>query len=252
MCGRFVQVFDAHALERLRDLLIGAAYFDDELINALATHHPRSYNIAPTQHASIVHPDHDRQRLSSDPAHFGLIPSWAKERSISAKMINARSETLWEKPAFRGLINSRRAILPINGFYEWQAIPAQPGQKRTKHPWYIHRADESPMLLACVWDTWLDPEHDASPVDSFSIITTNANKQLEDKHHRMPVILEPESIDAWFDRETQPRAVSALLRPSPDGVLSMRRISTRVNRPANNDSELLQETSAEDEGRLFW
>lgn len=240
MCGRFVQVFDAHALERLRDLLIGAAYFDDALIDDLARRHARSYNIAPTQHAAIIHADDDRQRLGVDPAHFGLIPKWAKERSISAKMINARSETIWEKPAFRGLISSRRALLPINGFYEWQAITGE----KTKQPWYIERADESPMLLACVWDTWLDPEHDASPVDSFSIITTNANKQLEDKHHRMPVILEPESIDAWFDRETQPRAVSALLRPSPDGVLSMRRISTRVNSPANNDASLIEPDSS--------
>lgn len=234
MCGRFVQVFDAHALERLRELLIGAAYFDDDLINALAQHHPRSHNIAPTQHAAIIHPDHDRRRLCTDLAHFGLIPNWAKDRSISAKMINARSETLWEKPAFRGLISSRRALLPINGFYEWQAIPTQ----KTKQPWYIARADESPMLIACVWDTWLDPAHDLSPVDSFSIITTDANEQLADKHHRMPVILEPESLDAWFDRQSEPRTVRDLLRPSPEGVLTMHRISTRVNSPANNDAQL--------------
>ena len=248
MCGRFVQVFDANALERLRDLLIGAAYFDDELIEELARRHTRSHNIAPTQSAALIHADHDRQCLNVDPAHFGLIPSWAKERTVSAKMINARSETIWEKPAFRGLINSRRALLPITGFYEWQAIPNQ----KTKQPWYIRRADESPMLLACVWDTWLDPEQDASPIDSFSIITTDANKQLTDKHHRMPVILEPESIDAWFGRDTEPRTVRGLLRPSPEGLLGMHRISTRVNRPTNNDAELLTETSAEDEGRLFW
>lgn len=243
MCGRFPQIFDAHALERLRDLLIGAAYFDDEIINALADRHPRSYNIAPTQHAAIIHPDHDRRQLRSDLAHFGLIPSWAKERSISAKMINARSETIWEKPAYRGLISSRRALLPINGFYEWQALPKQPGQKSTKQPWYISRADESPMLLACVWDTWLDPEHDLSPVDSFSIITTDANEQLDDKHHRMPVILEPESLDAWFDRQSEPRTVRNLLRPAPEGVLAMHRVSTRVNSPNNDDAQLIEPDS---------
>lgn len=248
MCGRFTQVFDADALERLRDLLLGAAYFGDGLINALATQHPRSYNIAPTQYASIVHPDHDRQQLSTDLAHFGLIPSWAKERSISAKMINARSETLWEKPAFRGLINSRRAILPINGFYEWQAF----GSQKTKQPWYIHRADESPLLLACLWDTWLDPNQAGSPVDSFSIITTDANVQLADKHHRMPVILEPESLNLWFDRETSPREIRETLKPSPEGILAMHRISTRVNSPANNDAELIEVCKPEDEGKLFW
>lgn len=239
MCGRFVQVFDANALERLRELLIGAAYFDDELINALAQHYPRSYNIAPTQHAAIIHADHGPETLVPDLAHFGLIPSWAKERSISAKMINARSETIWEKPAFRGLINSRRALLPINGFYEWQAIPSQ----KTKQPWYITRADASPMLLACVWDTWLDPDHEGSPVDSFAIITTDANEQLADKHHRMPVILEPESIDAWLDREQEPRAVRDLLRPAPEGVLCMHRVSTRVNSPANNEATLTEPDS---------
>ncbi len=238
MCGRFTQIFDAHSLDRLRGFLLGAAHFDDELIDQLARV-PGSYNIAPTQHAAIVHGVQNTRSLAPCHAHFGLIPSWAKDRSISAKMINARSETLWEKPAFRGLINSRRAILPINGFYEWQAIPAEPGQRhKAKQPWYIHRADESPMLLACVCDTWLDLEHGSTPIDSFAIITTDANAQLRDKHHRMPVILEPESLPAWFDRETEPRAVRGLLAPSPEGILGMHRISSRVNSPANNDAAL--------------
>jgi putative SOS response-associated peptidase YedK len=247
MCGRFTQYIDPHAFDRLFELFLGVPYPHEDLIESLAACYPNSYNIAPTQSGAIIHADHDRDRLTADPAHFGLIPKWAKERSISAKMINARSETIWEKPAYRGLISSRRAVLPINGFYEWQAIPTQ----KTKQPWYIHRADEYPMLLACVWDTWLDPEHDASPVDSFSIITTDANKQLEDKHHRMPVILEPESLQPWFDRETTPREVSDLLRPSPEGVLSMRRISTRVNSPKNNDEELLVEHDGVGQRSLF-
>lgn len=251
MCGRFVQVFDAHALERLRDLLIGAAYFDDSLIEELARDHPRSYNIAPTQRAVIIHADAQHARLGVESAHFGLIPSWARERSISAKMINARAETIWEKPAFRGLINSRRALLPINGFYEWQPIPGE----MNKRPWYIHRADVTPMMLACVWDTWLDPHstdgHNGSPVDSFSIITTDANAQLADKHHRMPVILEPESLDAWFARESAPKQISSLLRPAAEGILSMHPVSNRVNRPANNDATLVDEDTQGDQGLLF-
>ena len=243
MCGRFTQYIDPYAFDRLFELFLGVPYPHDDLIESLASCYPNSYNIAPTQNAAIIHADHDANRLTPQPAHFGLIPSWAKERSISAKMINARAETIWEKPAYRGLISSRRAVLPINGFYEWQPIPPQPGQKSAKQPWYIHRADESPMLLACVWDTWLDPEHDSTPIDSFSIITTEANAQLSDKHHRMPVILEPESLPAWFGRETPPRAVSDLLRPSPEGVLSMHRISTRVNTPSNNDAALIEPDS---------
>ena len=247
MCGRFVQVFDAHALERLRDLLIGAAYFDDAMIEELARIQPGSYNIAPTQHAGIIHRHEKPDQLAASPAHFGLIPKWAKERTISAKLINARSETIWEKPAYQGLIRSRRAVLPINGFYEWQAIPSQ----KTKQPWYISRADEHPMLLGCIWDTWSDPQHHGSPLDSFSIITTNANEQLSDTHHRMPVILEPESLDRWFERETPSRDVSDLLCPCPEGVLGMHRVSTRVNTPSNNASDLIEPDSTADPTTLW-
>lgn len=248
MCGRFTQIFDAHSLQRLRAFLLGAAHFDDELIDQLAAI-PGSYNIAPTQHAAIIHGGHDTRSLGACNAHFGLIPSWAWERSISAKMINARAETIREKPAFRGLIGSRRAILPVSGFYEWQPLPPQLGQKKPpKQPWYIRRADEDPMLLACVWDTWLDP-HAAggwggSPVDSFAIITTAANAQLEDKHHRMPVILGPESLPAWLDREAPARSVDALLRPAAEGVLAMHRVSSRVNAPSNDDPSLIEPDSS--------
>ncbi|MCR9075911.1 MAG: SOS response-associated peptidase [bacterium] len=235
MCGRFTQYVDPYTYDKLFELFLGVPYPHEDLIESLAACYPDSYNIAPTQSAAIIHADHDARRLGADPAHFGLIPKWAKERSISAKMINARSETIWEKPAYRGLISSRRAVLPINGFYEWQAIPTQ----KTKQPWYIHRADENPMLLACVWDTWLDPDQGGSPVDSFSIITTDANEQLSDKHHRMPVILETESLKPWFNRESTPREVADLLRPSPEGVLGMHRVSTRVNTPSNDDPELM-------------
>lgn len=239
MCGRFTQYIDPYTLDRLFELFLGVPYPHEDLIESLAACYPNSYNIAPTQYGAIIHADHDTHTIRADRAHFGLIPKWAKERSISAKMINARSETIWEKPAYRGLISSRRAILPINGFYEWQAIPTQ----KTKQPWYIHRADEQPMLLACVWDTWLDPEHDGSPLDSFSIITTDANEQLADKHHRMPVILEPEALGPWFDRETPPRDVSDLLAPAAEGVLGMHRISRRVNTPGNNDATLIKPDS---------
>lgn len=239
MCGRFTQYIDPYTLDRLFELFLGVPYPHEDLIESLAACYPNSYNIAPTQSGAIIHADQDTHTLRASPAHFGLIPKWAKERSISAKMINARSETIWEKPAYRGLISSRRAVLPINGFYEWQAVPTQ----KTKQPWYIRRADEQLMLLACVWDTWLDPDLGGSAIDSFSIITTDANDQLKDMHHRMPVILEPESLEPWFDRETPPRDVSDLLRPSPEGILGMHRISTRVNTPSNNDAALIEPDS---------
>lgn len=240
MCGRFTQVFDAHSLDRLREILLGAAHFDDDLIDRLARV-PGSYNIAPTQHAAILHAGHDTRSLALCNAHFGLIPSWATGRSIGAKMINARSETIREKPAFRVLIASRRAILPITGFYEWQPLPALPGQSRkAKQPWYIRRADENPMLLACVWDTWADPRTGGTGVDSFAVITTDANAQLDGIHHRMPVMLEPESLGAWLGRDTPARDVDALLGPAAEGVLGMHRVSRRVNSPGNNDAGLIE------------
>lgn len=238
MCGRFTQILDPHTLDRLLAILPRATYSDDADIDQFAAI-PGSYNIAPTRHATIIHADHDTRSITACSAHFGLIPSWAKDRSISAKMINARSETIADKPAFRALIRSRRAVLPIDGFYEWQAIPGA----KAKQPWYIHRADESPLLLACVWDTWLDPQHDATPVDSFAIITTAANTQIEPIHHRMPVVIEPESLKRWFDPEAHYRALEPIMQPAPEGVLAMHRVSTRVNSPANNDPALTEPDS---------
>lgn len=258
MCGRFSQSLPLQALLFLREIN-QSLDIDDDFIDLIAADYTPHHNIAPTMHATVLHSraDGGQRRLHSRRAHFGLVPRWAKERSVSAKMINARSETLWEKPAFREPIQSRRAILPIDGFYEWQAVPTQ----RTKQPWYVWRADERPMLLACLWDTWLDPtpqntadprlNHEASPLDSFSIITTDANEQLKDKHHRMPVILEPESLDTWLDPGASPRTIRELLRPSPDGVVAMHRVSSRVNSPANNDPAL-REPDADAPPATLW
>lgn len=237
MCGRFSQAIPLEILLQLRAWHDLDPDLDQAMINLLAATYKPNYNTTPTQSALIAHPDtlpNHHHRLGFSSAHFGLIPSWAKDRSISAKMINARSETIADKPAFRVLIRSRRAVLPIDGFYEWQAIPGT----KAKQPWYIHRADESPLLLACVWDTWLDHQHDATPVDSFAIITTAANTQIEPIHHRMPVVIEPESLKRWFDPEAHYRALEPIMQPAPEGVLAMHRVSTRVNSPANNDPAL--------------
>jgi putative SOS response-associated peptidase YedK len=238
MCGRFAQVFQTQDLEQIERVLNQSLGIDQHLIELFAENYKPSYNIAPTQHATLLETQ-STQRIKPTQAHFGLLPSWSKDRSKAGSMINARSETISEKPAFRNIYRSRRAVLPISGFYEWQPIPTQ----KTKQPWFIHRADQNPLLLACVCDTWLDQAHGDTPIDSFSIITTRANESLSEIHHRMPVVLEPESLAIWFDREVQPADIRPLLASAPDGTLDRYRVSTRVNSPKNNDYSLIEPDS---------
>lgn len=237
MCGRFAQVFQIEDLEHIERIINSALGVDQRMIEMFAANYSPSYNIAPTQYATIIHSP-AKDRLAVSRSHFGLIPSWAKDKARSASMINARSETIADKPAFRDLYRSRRCLLPINGFYEWQKLTS-----KSKQPWYIHRADDEPIFLAGVCDTWLDPEHGHSEVDSFSLITTQANEFMADKHHRMPVILEPQAISRWFDRTSEPRELGELLCPSPDGILAAHRVSNRVNSPTNNDPTLIEPDS---------
>lgn len=238
MCGRFSQVFQTEDLEHLERMLQSAHSIDKGLLELLSENYSPSYNTAPTRYATILHAPSTR-RVGVTQAHFGLIPSWAKDRSRSSSMINARAETISAKPAFRDLYRSRRCLLPINGFYEWQRLT----KNSAKQPWYIHRADQAPMLLAGVCDTWLDPEHGHCEVDSFALITTNANRFMSDIHHRMPIVIEPESINAWFDSNSEPRELSQLLSPAADGVLEAYRVSSRVNASSNNDETLIEPDS---------
>jgi putative SOS response-associated peptidase YedK len=252
MCGRFAQVFQIEDLEHIERIINQSIGLDQSMIELFAANYSPttkpSYNIAPTQYATVLHPTSasPRSPIGATQAHFGLIPSWSKDRSRSSSMINARCETIASKPAYRDVYRSRRCILPINGFYEWQKLTA-----KDKQPWYIYRADDEPMFLAGVYDTWLDPEHGHSEVDSFSLITTHANEFIADKHHRMPIVLEPESIALWFDRAAEPRELESLLIPANEGILSAHRVSKRVNSPTNNDADLINETGPAGQGTLF-
>ena len=240
MCGRFAQIFVEQDLEHIERILNQATGVDQGLIEMWSDTYPATkaaYNIAPTQYASIIHTP-STNRIALTQAHFGLIPSWAKDRSRSSSMINARCETISAKPAYRDIYRSRRCLLPINGFYEWQKLAS-----KIKQPWYIFRADEEPMLLAGVCDTWLDPEHGHCEVDSFSLITADANEFMGDIHHRMPVVIEPESVRSWFDPSAESREVRSLLKPANEGVLAAHRVSKRVNTTQHNDSTLLEPDS---------
>lgn len=238
MCGRFAQVFQTQDLEHIERTLQQTLNIDNDLIELIAANYQPSYNTPPTAHATIIHQPGNttKSRPHFSQAHFGLIPSWSKDRSRAASMNNARSETITAKPSFRNLYRSSRCLIPITGFYEWQPISGS----KTKQPWYIHRADAQPLMLAGIWDTWLDPEHGHSEVDTFSIITTKANSFMADIHHRMPVIVEPESIRTWFDRTAEPRQLEQLLTSSPAGIVTGHRVSKRVNTTTNNDPSLIE------------
>ncbi len=219
MCGRYALTTPASVLARVFQLTLD---FDVT---------PR-YNVAPTQEVIVVRPGGKSRSLAT--MRWGLIPSWAKDASIGNRMINARAETVAEKPAFRTALKRRRCIIPASGFFEWQKIDA-----KRKQPFYLERADGEPLALAGLWESWTDPE--GNTVESFTIITTESNEQVSKVHDRMPVILEPESFAAWLDPENQDvTAIQSLLKPAAEGILTMRPVSTLVNKPANDLPEVLR------------
>lgn len=193
---------------------------------------PARYNVAPTQPVPIV-------RLESGKRHFalvrwGLVPSWLKEEPQSL-LINARAETIAEKPSFRGAFRHRRCLMPADGFYEWKAMPKGP-----KQPYYIRRRDGKPFAMAAVWDNWMSPN--GSEIESCAVVTVEANATLRDIHTRMPVILDEADWDRWLDPAATPKELAALMKPAPDDLLEAIPVSDAVNRVANDHPSLVVET----------
>jgi putative SOS response-associated peptidase YedK len=219
VCGRFSLIVSARLLAELFDL------------EGIAQLEPR-YNIAPTQSINIVRESDDKRREWAV-AHWGLIPSWAKDPSIGHRMINARAETAHEKPAFRSAVRHRRCLIPADGFFEWRS------EDGAKQPYYIHFSDSRPFAFAGLWERWQPPQ--GPSVDSCTILTTSANALVEQLHHRMPVILDPSDYGEWLSNK--PLAVDrlhALLVPHPPEPMECYPVSTVVNRPANNDPECVR------------
>ncbi len=212
MCGRFTQAFTWAEVIAFYKLV-------DEIAPSLAA----SWNVAPTQGAGVI--VLDRDGLFFQPMRWGLVPSWAKDASIGSKLINARCETLGEKPAFRNALKSRRCIVPISGFYEWQR------QGRGKQPYFVASADGTPLTLAGLWEEW-------NGLLTFTIITVPANEKVAAIHDRMPAILSLEEALAWLKTGD-----TALLKPCPSDALAAWTVSTRVNSPANNDPRLTERTA---------
>lgn len=219
MCGRFTLAADANEL---------AEYFGLDVPADL----PARFNIAPTQTVPVVRNGTDGG-LEWAMVRWGLVPGWAKDLSIGNRLINARAETVAEKPAFRGAFRRRRCLIPSSGFYEWQGQGT--GQKQ---PYWIGFADQNVFAFAGLWERWTDPESGES-IDSCSIITTQANGIVAPIHARMPVVLSHTAHTPWLDTDTPPSALASLLAPYPDAGMLAYPVSTAVNSPRNEGAELV-------------
>jgi putative SOS response-associated peptidase YedK len=184
------------------------------------------FNLAPSQEVlTLVQPPPGPRAWRR--MRWGLIPAWAKDKGIGARLINARSETVATLPAFRAAFQARRCLIPADGFYEWQ------GQGRRKQPWCIRMADGRPFAFAGLWERWSDPAGEA--IESCTILTTSPNAVIRSIHHRMPVILPPRDYDLWLDPAMRESArLLPLLVPYAGDDLVAYPVSTLVNNPAND------------------
>jgi putative SOS response-associated peptidase YedK len=216
MCGRFnliatkPQIMEHFRLQRLPD------YQPD-------------YNIPPGQKILCVVKLDDGSNKAVN-LFWGLIPSWSKDRKISSRLINARAETLTEKPSFRTAYQHRRCLIPATGFFEWQT--AETG----KRPYHIHQPDNALFAFAGLWEHW---EHQQETVYSCSIITTAANNKIAPIHDRMPVIITPDLYNRWLDKKNTAVEMAEFLVADANSIMRLTPIGTRVNNPLHNDEKCL-------------
>ena len=229
MCGRYLLLSPVEAMRRFFD--VGG------LLNL-----PARYNIAPTQDAPVVRLDREGRR-ELILMRFGLVPSWSKDLSMGARLINARAESATDKPAFREAFRSRRCLVPADGFFEWEK------RGKERQPWRIGMGDGGLMALAGLWEGWRAP--DGSRIRSFAILTTSANSLVAPLHDRMPVILEPAAFTEWLDPRTPQERLSALLRPLAVERMSAHPVSRRVNDVRNDDAECISPLVEGAEPRLL-
>jgi len=206
--------------------------FGIEVVDALL---PR-FNIAPTQDVAVVRLDEPSRRRELAELRWGLIPSWAKNPAIGSRMINARGETVAEKPSFRVAFRHRRCLVLADGYYEWKKAGAK------KQPYYIRLADDGPFGMAGLWESWRASEEDgATKIQSCTVITTEANSLTRTVHDRMPVIVEPADWATWLDVSIQDREVlEPMLKSYPAESMKFDAVSTVVNNPRNETSECVE------------
>jgi len=217
MCGRY---------------RLSATEYLEEVFEAEATEVPQPrYNIAPSQPVQIVRGDNGRRVLVS--VRWGLVPFWAKDLSIGYRMINARSETVLSKPAFREAFATRRCLIPADGFYEWKRLGS------LKQPFHFGMKDNSLFAFAGLWDRWGSP--DAAVVESCTILTTTANELVRDVHDRMPVILHPSHYQAWLVAPpAQARSFIKFLVPFDPDLIRRYQVTRLVNNPRNDTLDCIK------------
>jgi len=196
---------------------------------------PPSWNVAPTQPMyTAATTSTGARKLRA--LRWGLVPNWGKGPRTGGQLINARSETLHKRPAFRSLLGSHRAIVPVSGFYEWRQ--PEPGTEGAKQPFYFYHAGGGPLAFAGLWDIWSDGE--GQPLRSCTIITTAANETVAPVHNRMPVVLSPEDWDEWLGPGQLPvKRLGELLAPAPAGLLAFHAVGRAVNKALNDGPELI-------------
>lgn len=220
MCGRFTLTVDPADLQEVFNL---SAPPPAELA-------PR-FNIAPSQHVAVIaNNNHSALELFK----WGLVPSWAKDPKIGNRMINARAETLAEKPSFRTALKRRRCLVLADGFYEWKR------EGKVKTPMFIRLKEKSPFAFAGLWEVWGPKDDPARQIRSCTIITTAPNRLMEQIHDRMPVILPPTAYEAWLSPDDLPAEKALpLLKPFADDQMHAYAVSTRVNSPAFDSPECI-------------
>jgi len=225
MCGRFAFYSPDEAVVRLFGV-------------AEKTALQSGYNLAPTQLVPVLRrTDAGLRRV--DAIRWGLVPFWAKDKAIGNRMINARAETVAEKPAFRQAFRQRRCLVLANGFYEWKRV----GDK--KQPFYITRDDGEPFAMAGLWERWRDrTAADPPTLETCTIITTTPNRLMENIHQRMPVILDSKPVAEWLDPSAETDVLTSLLGPyGGDGFVAVP-VSTSVNNARNQGAELIEPAGA--------
>jgi len=227
MCGRYTLQTKADKLKKRYNL---ATVSKDIRAN---------FNVAPGQIMPVVHAD-EKGKPQLDLMKWGLVPVWAKDPKIGYKLINARDDTIFDKPMWRSVILKKRCLIPADGFYEWKRPKST---KERKIPYYIHPKQYDLFSFAGVWETWKDVE--GLEHQTYSIITTEPNKEMAKVHNRMPVILHPEDEASWLEPSNKTRSdIEPLLRPFEDNGLEIFRVSTDVNFTKNNDEHLVYPLSS--------
>jgi putative SOS response-associated peptidase YedK len=218
MCGRFGLIADKDDIEALFALLELEGF-------------PPRYNIAPTQPIAVVRFAGGKRQFAL--LRWGLLPPWVKDPRDFALLINARGESVLEKPAFRNAMRRRRCLIPADGFYEWKS--GQGG----KQAYYIRSRAGGPMAFAGLWEVWTGPN--GEELETVAIVTTTANRQLAPLHARMPVIIQPDAFDVWLDgANDDTKAAAALIAPAPESLVEVHPVSDTVNRTANDSPTLIE------------